>query len=678
MLAHNPLYDLTDLPLFQEIRAEHIVPAMEQLLADARAALRAAVNASVCHWDSIVAPLEGCCDRLLHAWNIVTHLVAVADSAEIRKARNLVLPMLSGFDTELSQSTALWQRYKELSESEGFAHYSRARRRVVKNALLKFRLAGVDLPEESRQRIASLRLQLSELSAQCDQHLADATNSFSLHIDDEARIAGLPAGVKEAARLRSEREGTGRGWTLSLQTPCVWGVLNHVRDRALREAMYRAFTTRCSEEGAGELSNADTVTRILQLRAEIADVLGFESYAQLAMVDRMLGDPPLALSFLRGLAARARPTAIAEREAMQEYARSHFDIETLQPWDAAFVGERMKESIYGFSAEEVRAYFPEHAVVAGLFKLLREIFGVVCRPGTSQVWHRDVRHIKLEDESGELIGDLYLDLHARPNKRGGAWVAECRSRRRLGFQLQTPVVFLCCNVERGDEEVEALFSHEDIVSLFHEVGHCLHYLTTSVDEVAVSGLNGVEWDAVELPSQLMENFAWEWSVLSQMSANGGSGEPIDRQLFERLLAARNFQYGLTIMRQIEFGLIDLQLHTNPPRNWTQAQDVVADVKAEIGLFPVPPYHRFLASFSHILSGGYAAGYYTYLWSEVLSADAYSAFREKPEEVANTGKRFREEVLSMGGSRPMLEGFQAFRGRAPDSAAMLRDRGLHMA
>jgi len=677
MLAHNPLYDLQGLPLFNEIQAEHIAPAIEELIADARAALHAAVNASACTWDSIVAPLEACCDRLLQAWNIVSHLVTVAESAEIREARNLVLPMLSGFSTELMQSPDLCKRYRELADSPEFAHYSLARQRVVKNALLKFQLAGVDLPGESRQRIASLRRQLSELCAQCDQHLADATNSFSLYIDDETRLDGLPAEVKEAARSRAEREQRGGGWTLSLQTPCVWGVLNHARDRALRETMYRAFITRCSEEGPAEWSNADTITRILQLRADLASVLGFESYAQLAMVDRMMVDPPLVLSFLRGLAARARPMAIAEREAMQEYARQHFDIETLQPWDAAFVAERMKESIYGFSTEEVRAYFPEHAVITGLFKLLHTIFGVVCRPGSAQVWHKDVRHIQLEDESGELLGDVYLDLRARPNKRGGAWVSQCRSRRRGSAQVQTPVVFLCCNIESGDEETEASFSHEDIVSLFHEMGHCLHYLTTTVDEVAVSGLNGVEWDAVELPSQLMENFAWEWSVLSQLSANAAANAPFSRQLFDKMLAARNFQSGLFVMRQIEFGLIDLQLHTDPPRNWAQVQGVVADVKAEIGLFPVPPYHRFLASFSHILGGGYAAGYYTYLWSEVLSADAYSSFRAAPEDIAINGRRFRAEVLSKGGSRPILEGFEAFRGRAPDSAAMLRDRGLHV-
>lgn len=677
MLVHNPLYELEDLPPFHEIRAEHIAPAMERLIADARAALRAAENASVCNWDTIVAPLEGCCDRLQHAWNIVAHLVAVAESAEIREARNLVLPRLSTFGTELAQSIALYKRYRELAESESFVHYGIARQRVVTKALLKFRLAGVELSEESRQRIVDLRLQLSRLCAQCDQHLADATNSFSLYIDDEARLAGLPAGVKEAARLRAEQEKRGSGWTLSIQTPCVWGVLNHVRDRALRETMYRAFTTRCSEEGPGDFSNAETITRILQLRAEMAGVLGFRSYAQLAMVDRMLIDPPSVLSFLRGLAARARAAATAEREAMQEYARRHFDIETLQPWDAPFVAERMKESIYGFSAEEVRAYFPEHAAIAGLFKLLHTVFGVVCRPGTAQVWHKDVRHIRLEDESGELIGEVYLDLYARHGKRGGAWVAECRSRRRLGSQVQTPVVFLCCNVERGDVGAEAAFSHEEVVSLFHEVGHCLHYVTTRIDEVGVSGVNGVEWDAIEMPSQLMENFAWNWPVISQLSANGRAGEPMPRQLFDRLLAARNFQYGLFIMRQIEFGLIDLELHANPPRNWAEALRVVADARAEIGMFSVPPYHRFLTSFSHIFGGGYAAGYYSYLWSEVLSADVYSAFLEAPDKFANSGRRFRTEVLSMGGSRPMLEGFQAFRGRAPDSAAILRDRGLDL-
>ncbi len=670
----NPLYLMCELPRFEDIRPEHVGPAIDALLSNARAMIESIEKVAACDWDSIVAPLDESFDRLQEGWNVVSHLAAVAGSAEWRNAYSASLPKVAAFAAEISQNEHLYERYKALAAAASFPSYSTARQRVVTKMLQTFRLAGMELAPERRERAAAIRIELSALCAQYEQRLADATHTFTLNVDDETSLAGLPQSIKNAARTRAEAERR-RGWTLSLQTATVWGVLNHCGNRRLREKIYKAFTTRCSELGPLELSNAEIVEKILSLRGELAAVLGFESFAHCLLVDRMLTDPESVMAFLRELTQRARVSAASQLRDMQEFAKNQMGIDVVQPWDAPFIAERMKESIFGFSAESVRLYFSEHAVLQGLFGILQTVFGLTARPGTAQVWHKEVKHVLLMDSGGEKIGDVYLDLYARPGKRGGAWVAQCRSRKRSGARVRTPAVFLCCNFEPGLDGKEATFTHDDTVTLFHEVGHCLHHVLTTIDEVGVSGITGVEWDAIELPSQLLENFAWEWRSVAGLTAHVETNQPMPEHLFRQLLAARNFHYGLTMMRQIEFALIDMMLHIDTPGRWSDALRIVEAARAEIGLFPAPQYNRFLASFPHIFGGGYAAGYYGYLWSAVISADAFEAFCEVPDQMGVIGRKFRREILAMGGSRSIVSGFREFRGRLPDSAAFLKNRQL---
>jgi len=670
-LPHNPLLDFADLPRYAEIRPEHVAPAVDLLLAEARAAAAHAEQAPTA-WEAFVLPLEDATERLARAWGQVSHLHAVLDSAPLREAYNANLPKLTQFWTELGQNQALFAKYRALRASPAFAALAPARQRIVDNALRDFRLGGAELPAADKPRYAKLQDEMARLGAKFSENLLDATNAWTITIEDEARLAGIPQDVRDAARLED-----GRAWKFTLHMPSYLPVLQYAEDRALREAMYRASATRASEFGSVALDNTPVIARLLPLRREAARMLGYASYAELSLVPKMADSPAQVLEFLDDLARRARPHAERDLAELREFARAELGLDPLEAWDIPFASERLREKRYAFSDQEVKRYFPEDAVLTGLFQLAGSLYGVrIAQVQAEALWHPDARLYEVRDAKGARVGRFYLDLYARETKRGGAWMDDVIGRRRRADGVQAPVAHLVCNFSRPVGGRPALFTHDEVLTLFHEFGHALHHLLTQVEELGVSGINGVEWDAVELPSQFMENFAWEWDVLRAMSRHADTGEPLPRALFERMLAAKNFQSGLAMLRQIEFAVFDMRLHWDFDPASASALDLLREVRARVAVIHPPEWNRFPNSFSHIFGGGYAAGYYSYKWAEVLSADAYSAFEEAPAVIdARTGARFRDEVLGVGGSRPAAESFRAFRGREPSVEALLRHNGM---
>ncbi|HBZ8061461.1 TPA: M3 family metallopeptidase, partial [Klebsiella pneumoniae] len=594
---------------------------------------------------------------------------------ELREAYNSNLPRVTRFASALGQNLALYRQYQTLAASAEAARFDAAQRKVLDNTLRDFRLGGAELAPEAQQRFAAIKEELSALSAKFSQNVLDATDAWSLIIEDEARLKGLPEDVKAAARAAAQKDGKA-GWKLTLQMPCYLPVQTWGEDRDLREILYRASAQRASEFGDESLDNSGNIDRILALRAELAALLGFDSYGDYSVATKMAQDPAEVLGFLRDLAARAKPFAARDRADLEQFAREQLGIDSLQAWDLAFAADRLKQARYSYSEQEVKQYFTEPKVLGGLFSVIEQLYGLRVQEDSAPVWHDDVRFFRLVDAQGALVGQFYLDLYAREGKRGGAWMDDCRNRRvRADGSVQTPLVYLVCNFGRGANGKPATFSHNEVTTLFHEMGHGLHQLLTRIGELGVAGINGVEWDAVELPSQFMENFCWEWEHLQAMTAHVDTGEPLPRGLYERMLAARNFHSGMATVRQLEFGLFDMLLHSQ----FEPAQDSVLAlldrVRAEVAVNHPPAWNRFPHQFSHIFAGGYAAGYYSYKWAEVLSADAYAAFEEAPQALAETGARFRDEILSRGGSRPAAENFKAFRGRAPQIDALLRHSGM---
>ena len=674
-MSSNPLLDFSGLPRFPEIRPEHVAPAIDRLLAEAGAAVAAAETVSPVSWESFAVPLDDATERLARAWNQVTHLEAVVNTPPLRSAYNEALPRVTRFWSSLGQNEALFAQYRLLAADPGFAGWGQARRKVVENALRDFRLGGAELPPADKARFGEIREELAALGARYAQNVLDATDAFALHIDDEARLAGLPADVLSACRAAAMGEGR-PGWKLGLQMPVYLPVLAYAEDRELRATLYRANAVRASELGGDPaLDNSALIDRILVLRTEMASLLGFDSYAAYALATRMADTPQQVLAFLRDLAARARSHAQADRAELEAFARGTLGLDRVEAWDLAWAGEKLKQARYSFSAQEVKQYFTEPGVLAGLFALIHDLYGLRVEPDSAPAWHEDVRFYRLVDGDGGLVGQFYLDLYAREGKRGGAWMDDCRNRRDRAMGTQTPIVYLVCNFGRGVDGRPATFSHSEVTTLFHEMGHGLHQLLTGVGELGVAGINGVEWDAVELPSQFMENFCWEWPRLEAMTAHVETGDPLPRELFDRMLAARNFQSGMATVRQLEFALFDMLLHDGHDPASEPVQALLDRVRAEVAVNPPPEWNRFQHQFSHIFAGGYAAGYYSYKWAEVLSADAYAAFEEAPEATAATGARFRQEILSRGGSRSAAENFQAFRGRAPRIDALLRHSGM---
>jgi oligopeptidase A len=673
----NPLLDFSGLPRFAEIQPGHVGPAIDELLAAGRAVTAAVMHAPAT-WEAFVAPLEDASERIGRAWGQVSHLHAVLDSPPLREAYNANLPKMTQYWTELGQNEALFAKYRELSRSTGFAALAPARKRIVENALRDFRLSGAELPPEKKQRFAEIQAELARLGAKFSENLLDATNAFSIVVD-EKRIAGIPQDVLQAARVEGESK-----WKFTLHAPSYLPVMQYADDRALRETMYRESATRASEFGKPEWDNSALIASIVRLRRELARLLGYANYAEVSLAPKMAESPAQVLAFLDDLARHARPFAQRDADELREFARRELGIEQLQTWDVAYASEKLRARRYDFSDQTVKQYFPEDVVVAGLFRVAETLYRVRIGPAKAPVWHEDVRFFEIRDGSGSLVGQFYMDLYARETKRGGAWMDDAIARRRKGDGIQTPVAYLNCNFSRplssgsGSDAGRrpALFTHDEVLTLFHEFGHGLHHLLTRVEDLGVSGINGVEWDAVELPSQFMENFCWEREVLRHMTRHVDTGEPLPDELFERMLAAKNFQSGLAMLRQIEFAQFDMRLHADfDPEGGRSALDLLREVRSRMAVLPVPEYNRFPNSFSHIFAGGYAAGYYSYKWAEVLSADAYSFFEENGVLDDRSGSRFLDEILAVGGSRPAAESFRAFRGREPRVEALLKHNGM---
>ena len=676
----NPLLDFGGLPRFDVLSPVHVTPAIDALLSDARGAVeRVAANAGAATWNSVVQPLFDALDRLGRAWSAVGHLNAVVNTPELRDAYNANQAKIVDFFSDLAQDPRLFAKYRALRAARDFPALEPAQRRLVDNELRDFKLGGAELPDDGKVRLKAIHEELAELSTRFDEHLLDAINSWALYIDREEELAGLPADVLAEARSAARADGQA-GWKLTLRMPCYLPVIQHAQDRDVRRRMHEGYATHASELGARpEWDNGPIVERILLLRRELAQLLGYRNYAEVSLVPKMAQSPAEVTGFLRDLAQRARPYALRDVAELATFARDRLGLPDLAPWDVAYASERLKTERYAFSEQEVRQYFPEDQVLAGLFRVTETIYGVRVREASAPTWHPSVRFFDITDGSGELVGHFYFDLYAREGKQGGAWMNQAINRRRIGASVQLPVAFLICNLSPPVGGKPATFTHDEVLVVFHEFGHGLHHLLTRVEVAGVSGIDGVEHDATELPSLFMENFCWEWDVVAPMTRHVDTGEPLPRALFDRMLAARNFQNGLALVRQIEFGLFDMLLHAeyDPAARtpWRSPRALLDAVRREVAVTPQAAYDRFIEAFDHIFAGGYAAGYYSYKWAEVLSADAYSLFEEEGVLSPAAGARFRDEVLARGGSRPAMESFIAFRGRAPQLDALLRHNAM---
>jgi oligopeptidase A len=686
----NPLLDFSGLPRFDAITPEHVQPAIDELIAHAAKVVAEleAPSANVT-WDNFVIPLEDATEKLGRAWGVVNHLNNVVDTPELRAVYNEAQPKVTEFWTALAQNEALFAKYKAIKASPEYVGLSFARKKIIDNALRDFRLGGAELPPEKKERFADIQEQHAAVSTRFSENVLDATNDYKLLIDVEAELAGLPDDVKQAARAAAEKDGKA-GWQFTLHFPSYFPILQFADNRVLRETIYRASSTKASEMGTvfSELQkwdNTENIATLLKLRDEEAKLLDYRNFAEVSLVPKMAQSPEHVIEFLEDLARRARPFAEKDLAELRAFAKEQLGIEQLEAWDLAYASEKLREQRYAFSAQEVKEYFPEPKVIDGLFHLVQSLFNVSIAPDSAPVWHPDVRFFRIERDN-KLIGQFYLDLYARAGKGGGAWMDDARGRRlETGGTLQTPVAYLTCNFTPPatvDGVLQpSLFTHDEVTTLFHEFGHGLHHMLTQVDEISVSGISGVEWDAVELPSQFMENFCWEWEVLQHMTSHVKTGEPLPRALYDKMLAAKNFQSGMQTLRQVEFSLVDMHLHYDyDPASAQSVQQLINEVREKFSVMMPPAFNRFQHSFGHIFAGGYAAGYYSYKWAEVLSADAYAAFEEAVAAGGGalseeTGKRFQQEILAVGGSRPALESFKAFRGREPSIDALLRHSGM---
>ena len=676
----NPLLTPFSLPPFSAIRPEDIVPAVQSALADCRAAVeRVVAQPGPFTWDNLCQPLAESDDRLSRIWSPIGHLNSVKNSPELRAAYEQALPLLSEYGTWVGQHEGLYQAYRSLKEGAAFETLSVPQHKAVDNALRDFELSGIGLSADKQQRYGEIVARLSELGSTYSNNVLDATMGWSKLITDEAELSGLPESALAQAQAMAQAKEQD-GWLLTLDMPSYLPVLTYADNRALREEMYRAFATRASDQGpnAGKWDNSEVMAETLALRHELAQLLGFDTYADKSLATKMAESPDQVIGFLSDLAKRARPQAEQELAQLRAFAKQHYGVDELDAWDITYYGEKQKQHLFSISDEQLRPYFPEQRVVEGLFEVVKRIYGITAKERKDvDTWHPDVRFFDLFDADGELRGSFYLDLYARENKRGGAWMDDCvGSLRKADGTLQKPVAYLTCNFNRPLGDQPALFTHNEVTTLFHEFGHGLHHMLTQIDTAGVSGINGVPWDAVELPSQFMENWCWEPEALAFISGHYQSGEPLPKAMLDKLLAAKNYQAALFILRQLEFGLFDFRMHFEySPEKGAQILPTLAEVKKMVAVVPSPSWGRFPHAFSHIFAGGYAAGYYSYLWAEVLSADAYSRFEEEGIFNAETGKSFLDNILSRGGSEEPMTLFKRFRGREPQLDAMLRHYGI---
>ena len=675
--ASNPLLQFDGLPLFDQVRPEHVQPAIEQLLAAADQALTTVTADDFpADWLQLSATLDVATERLGRAWGTVGHLKSVCDTPELRAAYNAMLPAISDFWTRLGADERLYARYKAIDP----ATLTTEQQQALKNALRGFVLSGAELQGADKQRYAEIQERMATLLQKFSENALDATDHWALYVNAD-ELDGVPQDVIDATRAAAEAEGR-EGCKLTLKLPVYLPLMQFAHSSALREKLYRAYTTRASDQAEGDASRFDNsaiMAEILALRQEESQLLGYRNFAEVSLVPKMADTPEQVIAFLRDLAAKARPHAERDVADLRQFASEQLGLDDPQPWDWTYVSEKLKEARYAFSEQDVKPYFTAPKVMAGLFRIVENLFDLRITRDQAPVWHDSVEFYRLERD-GQLVGQFYLDPPARNGKRGGAWMDGVRDRwqRPDSARLQTPVAHLVCNFAAGVNGKPPLLTHDDVITLFHEAGHGLHHMLTRINEHDVSGINGVEWDAVELPSQFMENFCWEWHVLQNMTAHVDTGEPLPRALFERMLAAKNFQSGMQTLRQVEFALFDMLLHSQetPPAD---VMPLLRQVREEVAVLPTPAYNRMANTFSHIFAGGYAAGYYSYKWAEVLSADAYAAFEETAAADGSpdpsTARRYREEVLEVGGSRPAMESFKAFRGREPSVDALLRHQGM---
>ncbi len=667
------------LPAFSKLGPATIEAEVDEALAAARRTIEA-VRASdgPRSWDHVVVPVELALDRLSRSWAPARHLNAVMSNDELRAVYHNCLEKLSRFHTELGHDTALYEAYTAISEGDEYPHLDTAARKVVDDALRDFRLAGVTLPDAERARFAEIEAELAQLHARFEDHVLDATQAWQKPIVREDDLSGLGDDARAMAAAAAERQGV-EGWLLTLEAPLFHAVLTRADDRSLRQELYEAWTTRASDQGphAGECDNGPVMECILALRQEKAALLGFDHYAELALENRMVERPEDVLTFLHDLAGRALPAARAELDELSTFAAEHYGLDALAPWDIPYFSEKLRQQRFSISDELLKPYFPAPRVIDGLFGIAGDLFGLRFEAVDGvDVWHTDVTYYRVLDRNGSDIGGFYFDLYARPNKRGGAWFADCSSRLRLDGQFQQPVAFLTCNLTPPIDEQPAQFTHDEVLTLFHEFGHGLHHLLTQVDIPSVAGINGVQWDAVELPSQLLENWCWHRAGLDRLAAHVDTGEPLPDATIERLQGSRHFHAALALLRQVEFSLFDFHLHmAQEPLDEAQIRSLLQQVRDQVAVIHPPASNRFAHSFSHIFAGGYAAGYYSYKWAEVLAADAFAAFPTEEPIDAAIGQRFRDAILARGGTRSMRENFREFRGRDPDPEALLRQTGL---
>ena len=675
----NPLLATTELPCYAAIRPEHIEPAIDHTLTDNRATLERLLAANPTPtWNNLIQPLEELEDRLSRIWSPVNHLHSVLDSEELRAAYNACLPKLSAYYTELGQHQGLYRAYQQIADGPEYAQLNAAQRRVIDNALRDFRLSGVALPPEQRDRYKAIMQELAQLNAKFSENVLDATHAWTRHINEEAQLTGLSESVKALARQTAQQRDLD-GWLLTLELPSYLPVLNYADDRELRRTLYDAYCTRASDQGpnAGQWDNGPVMERILALRHEVARLLGFHDYSDYSLATKMADSPEQVLDFLDDLIRRTRPQAEQELQELQTFAREQFGVDELQAWDIGYYSEKLRQHRYRLSQEELRPYFPITRVLPGLFAVAERLFGITIRSLDSiETWHPEVRVYEIIDGSGTPRGRFYLDLYARPRKRGGAWMDGCLSRWVVNGAARLPAAYLVCNFTPPVGDEPALLTHNEVQTLFHEFGHGLHHLLTTVDHPPVAGIYGVEWDAVELPSQFLENWCWSREALNLLAGHYQTGEALPEDLYQRMLAAKHFQAGIFMARQLEFALFDFRLHRDyDPARGGRVQEVLDAVRREVAVILPPPYNRFANAFTHIFAGGYAAGYYSYKWAEVLSADAFSAFEENGIFDVATGIRFRESILEVGGSRPALVSFVEFRGREPRIEPLLRLSGI---
>jgi oligopeptidase A len=675
----NPLLKKSTLPAFDSIKARHIEPALDKILQDYRETLANLLSAnSQYNWNNLIQPLEDKADQLSRAWSPVNHLHSVADSDELREAYNVCLPKLTEFGTEMGQHEELYQAYLHIRESDEFSSLHPAQQKSIDNALRDFKLSGIGLNEKNREEYKAVKQKLSQLQTKFEENLLDATQNWKKHFDDQTQLTGLPESALALAAQNAKREDE-TGWLINLEFPSYLPVMQYADNRALREEVYQAFVTRASEQGpdAGKWDNGQLMVHILALRQQQASLLGFNSYADYSLARKMAADASEVLDFLGDLAERSIAVARADLEELRNFALEHYQVDDLQAWDIGYYSEKLREHKYDISQEQLRPFFPAPRVIEGMFAVVNRLYGIdIKKVDAVEVWHDDVQFFDIHDGQGQLRGSFYLDLYARPQKRGGAWMDECVVRKRDDREIQAPVAYLTCNFTPPIGDDPSLLTHDEVLTLFHEFGHGLHHMLTLIDYPEVSGINGVAWDAVELPSQFMENWCWEKESLELIAGHYQTGDNLPTEIFEKMLKARSFQSGLQMVRQLEFALFDFRLHYEKRgSDVTDIQTLLDDVRSTVAVVAPPAYNRFQHGFSHIFAGGYAAGYYSYKWAEVLSADAFSKFEENGIFDRETGEQFLNSILEQGGSREPMDLFVEFRGRKPSIEPLLRHSGI---